>query len=358
MRRLESTFVLNKLSGKLGSFEIRPSGWVDFKNCPFCGSQKRKFGIDSRSGICSCFRCGTTASYSVLLKTLGLLELQGKQIVPVGLLLAKKVEEFTPIDLKAWTPILEAQHTHTGKELLRYALERHVDPELWEVGLMENDDQHLGRLAFLFREYGVPVYYQARAVLGSQHPKTLNPPAGVGYPRNQAFFGHDLWEPGMTLVVSEGPFDAVACTDLEEGYLGTCLLGLSRASPSTLAIKPDLLPSQWVSNARRLGVERVVVFLDRDAQVQASHLAIATYKAGFRTWLVEWPKTGKKKDPSELGPDGSLYALSRWAVELTDSNLVTRLLNATPTAHDRRWASKRRKSGRSPRLSRTPWQRS
>jgi len=313
--------ILVALSNKLGGHEFTHRGWVNFTRCPLCGNAKRKFGLDPSTNIASCFRCQDTISLSSLMRRLGLRTLRTRDPVHIEVRPKKQSDEFEPINLSGFQRLPFVGQGYSATSILGYARERHVDPDLWEIGVNEQDDRLLGRMIWIFRENGIPVYYQARSVMTSSRLKTINPLAGEGCPRGQAFFGHDLYKAGMELVVTEGPFDAAAVTDLDKGRLGTCTLGVP-VSPKLRTLDTRKLNPHWVKTVHRLGIRRIAVFGDRDASASWAIFSALLHRIGLETRLVLWPKEAQGKDPGDLGPEGCDRALREWSEPVTDATLV------------------------------------
>jgi hypothetical protein len=195
---------------------------------------KERFGVNVGEGRCYCFRCEKRISIPSFLKSLGLSPgsflasagVDGREPALSRLSARKGKEDPLPVSFDNYQRIgVHGEDSGPTEDIIREYLQgRGIDLDLWEVG-MSDDDDLAGRAIFLFRENTIPVYFQARDVTGRSYIKTVNPPSGTGWPRSEVFFGFDLLQDGMSVAIGEGPFDGCALTDIENGILGTCLLG-------------------------------------------------------------------------------------------------------------------------------------
>jgi hypothetical protein len=123
-------------------------------------------------------------------------------------------------------------------------------------------------------------------------------PASLSPPTNLLFGLPLLWScrNAQTLVLCEGPFDAMRITALghPRGIYGTCQFGLQLSELQTVLIE------QLMSRFRRL-----VLVLDRDAQLQ--QFSIAMRLARFRCTVAQMPEG--LKDPGELSDEYQLDQL-------------------------------------------------
>jgi hypothetical protein len=277
--------------------EATTAGWMNHKLCPFCRNKKGKFGVNLGLLRYHCFRCGEKGGLEYLLKFLGirlLAPLQRRRLSKVVV-----APSFASLALGAmgWVRLPSPHVGLTGRLVETYLRGRGVDLDLWEVGVCE-DTRLAGRAVFMFRTAGEPIYYQARIVVGGVKTKVLNPKPGEGCHRDRAVWGRDYWRSGMTLIVCEGTFDAIAATDLDAKRLGTCLMG-KECSLERM--------KTWTE----MGVQDVAVLLDQDAEKWAAKLAVQADDFGFRVRLCEWPATLKDQDPSAIGPDGCAALLDK-----------------------------------------------
>lgn len=294
-------------------------GWYNFR-CPLptCAHKsKKKFGVNPSTGRAVCFRCGTS---------LGLYELLTLLQIPFSRLKGESVQIYrpraesardkwrgaSPVNLDGWLRLPSPEAGITGGRVTEYLEGRGVDLSLWECGLLERDS-YLGRAVMLFRQDNVPVYFQARAVRETSGLKVISCPPGEGLQPLECWYGHDLWYPGAVLVVTEGPFDAIAATDLSRGRVGTCLMGKNLG---------PFRPRLW----KERGVQWVVVMLDADAPKEAVKLACKIHDLGFDTSLVRWDGYTKRADPSSVGAARCQKLIDR-AVRLTTANRVRLLLH-------------------------------
>jgi hypothetical protein len=93
----------------------------------------------------------------------------------------------------------------------------------------------------------------------------------------------------MRVAIGEGPFDAVALSQLDQGLLGTCLLGKS-ISPWQLATLRDR------------GVKTIYLVLDQEETATTAKLAGKLFDEGFDVWVPDWSGYPDLADPSSIGP--------------------------------------------------------
>ena len=323
------------LATVLGEPDLPDKEWVNFK-CPYCGL--RRFGVSVKERRAWCFRCQKSPDLAKLVRDaglppsvlLGLDAQEGRWAGAKRRRAGRGKGERREVSLVGYERLDPSKDQGPGaRRILEYLSSRHVDPRSWEVGISD-DDRLVGRAVFIYREYGRPVYWQARAVLG-KGIKTVNPAEGECWPRGEVLFGHDLLEEGMSLAIGEGPFDGVAMTDLSRGILGTCLLGKNI--------------SRWqVALMKKRGVNRVYVALDRDAELTAVKLACSLMDAGFpKVFVIDW-RGRPWDDPSEAGPSGCRVLLDAADEEgpLNRASRVRLLSRGSRSMHERRWREKRK----------------
>ena len=305
-----------KIAKRLSFTRENSNGWYGYKLCPYCKTDKEKFGIQWTVQRYHCFRCGQSGSLNQLLRYLGIPLLVKRVTQPER----TRTRVSTALDLEklGWVRLTGREQGSPGREVSAYLRSRGVDLELWEVGLCPRE--LYGRAVWLFRTAGVPVYYQARRVVLDVGPKTLNPPPGVGCHPDHALLGFDLWRPGFELVLVEGPFDAAAATDLSRNRLAVPLLGKQLSREKLLALK-------------NLGVDRVTCFLDSDAQDFQALLALQLSKAGLTTSYVRW--IGHEGDPSSLGAEKCQHLLDL-SVGVTPASRLRLLAFAAPLVRRKR----------------------
>lgn len=320
--------------------------WVNF-DCPYCGAKER-LGVCVNQARVWCFRCSANPAFTEFLRSLGLspaLLLGLKAPTPLESVQDRlrprdKKGDASPLDLEGYER-LRAHGEAPGKvaeKVRSYLKGRNVDLETWEVGI-STDARLLGRAVWMFREFDVPVYFQGRAVVGSQVPKTINPRAGEGWPRGEVLFGHNLLEYGMRVAIGEGPFDAVALSRLDDGLLGTCLLG------------KNITP--WQLNLlRERGVETVYLVLDQEETATTAKLAGRLSDEGFDVWVPDWAGYPDLADPSSIGPDECTTLLAT-SSRLDRRSRLRLALAGSRTSSERRSRVKRSNFSR----SRNPGQR-
>ena len=286
--------LLHELQRKLSQCRQTESGWSNYKLCPFCKSAKFKFGVHVQQSRFYCFKCGASGSLEHLCQELGVPFKETRKAKP--LTNAALTANQSVIDLAAlkWKRLPVLNPSDTEQAISAYLANRNVDLQLWEVGVSCTPRLY-GRAVWLFRTCGVPVYYQARAVVGPQEPKTLNPPPGVGCKRDQANLSHDVYKTGYEIVLCEGPFDAVSVTNTAAKRVGVPLLGKTLSEAKLNALSD-------------MGVRKVAVFLDSDASDYQAKACIAAYDYGFEVSYVDW--LDRKGDPSSIGAEASQTMLN------------------------------------------------
>jgi hypothetical protein len=177
------------------------------------------------------------------------------------------------------------------RRAMAYMETRGVDVSLYEIGVSDVLPYYV---CWLFKQHGELVFFQGRSFNEARTvTRTLNPPKRDGwYDKTSVVPFYDLIENGMDVVLVEGPFDAVALTNLSIGRIGIPVLGntlsdrqlqlLSRKNPSSYTVMLD--PPAKDPNIGPL-VER---------------MALKLFKSGGRVFVVNWPKD-EARDPSALG---------------------------------------------------------
>lgn len=294
--------ILKALTEVLGKPDHPDKAWVNF-TCPFC-SGKFKFGVNLESGRTRCFKCESRPPLALVFKLLG-------KPLPLGSLGSRprrvslvdrlrfsreaREENGRPVNLSDWARLPHDDMSRSGNLALRYAVRRGADPEYWEFGTIDHDP-YLGRVVFMIREHGVPVSFQARDFTGRGHPKTLNPPPDEGFPVGQVLFGLEHVQPGGTVMIVEGIFDAVSAT-CADGVFGVALLG-------KVATKHQL------DRLCRLKDVRYVVALDPGTERESNALYKSLAETGKDVRLVDWSPYSADDDPNSVGPRGCRRLLS------------------------------------------------
>ncbi len=309
--------------------------WVNF-TCPYCGAKER-FGVNLTQGRCYCFRCLESPFLVSFLRSLGLTGLgvlRTRKDPSERFRRKSKKPTYREVSLKNYRRLSPSKEWtedpgYVVKTITHYVESRHVDLSLWEVGISD-DEELFGRAIFIFRQDGVPVYYQAREVIGNSGIKTVNPGHDEAWPKSEVLFGFDLLQEGMSVAIGEGPFDAVALTDLENSILGTCILGKTSLSDALVGLL----------NEKK--VPCVYLALDSDAESDSSQMALQLLDKGqFQVRVVQWQNIEVAGDPSELGPTWCRLLLAQ-AVSFTKSNRWQMLHSGSASKSARRSLSKRK----------------
>lgn len=122
----------------------------------------------------------------------------------------------------------------------------------------------------------------------------------MGWPgKGSVLFAEDKLT--KTAIICEGIFDALTASLAGYGP-ATCLLGKTISRDQTRILK-------------QRKVEKIYVFLDRDANQEALKLAVLLYESKFQVNLCSWDylelTDEEGKDPNEIGEKGCSYLLKR-----------------------------------------------
>lgn len=324
MDRKTKHLILHRLKVKLGDPVIHPTRpWIEF-NCPFCGDKKHNHGVNLEAGRTHCFRCKYKSSLREFVR-----EVLGQALedalfskaeghswaarIATGkgtylgredgrdLTLEDRLQNLHRFMASTFTP-LPSPGSVIGEKAVEYALSRGVDPRRWEVGLSTRE-AYVGRLMFVFREKGRPVFMQGRKFTpGGSNVKSLSLPPGVGMDRNSVVPNIDLMGPESRVVITEGPFDMVATTNYAKKFIGTCAMGSELGLP-------------FITKLKKKGVRRVYVFGDFDYAgekfVAATSLMMAREGMTVFPVLLKNNRQHKEADPSTIGAEACLDVLER-----------------------------------------------
>lgn len=181
-------------------------GWIQIKNCPFCGSQNYHLGFNLQLKFFACWRCGGHYGPKVL-EALGLSRKEAHSILP-GMIAPGRVENRERSKISIQEP---AGIGPFGPSHVRYLRSRGFDPEevsrIWGV-------EGIGLSAHLSWRLYIPIIHRAqrvswttraigdrvvqRYVSASAQQEVLN--------HKELIYGMDFCH--HSIVVVEGPLDA------------------------------------------------------------------------------------------------------------------------------------------------------
>lgn len=310
-----------------GPCDESSTGWLNFA-CPYCEDEGHHFGI-APEGNGSCWRCSAKATR---LQVLALIRQRTRldRLVPdipelapppeaidaasdpgTGLReapanrerLLRRSSPTMPSREEMLDSFVRLRHGMGTRSLitakaLRYCEKRRVDLDVHEIGLFtcRGLPDHYSRYVFwLWRWQGKPVYYQGRSIFKNEKRRQVNPAMKSDWSdKRDVLINADLIKAGYEVVITEGPFDAAAATDLGRERVGVPLLG-KNMSERQLRLLVRKRPS------------RVIVMLDppgKDPLIAQAvkNLTSDICRTGLQTFSVVYPQD-ERRDPSDLGPD-------------------------------------------------------
>lgn len=256
------------------AIDLREYGTGDIGiSCPFCGNEKFKCWV--KGAVFHCFRCEERGSVKFLFRKLGIKP--GQVHLSMEDLRAKvlKQDKFKAFGKERLRPKLEAMNfppefkelhkkdkSHSAKLAFRLLDRRGLDWEdvrKWQIGYA-SAGKYLQHIIFPVKnEDFLNVTFQARQYIGPKDTK--NPfDDGTTYSRTDTLYGIQFMKKGNSIVLVEGPFDAIYLNKVFEllgmPFTALALLGhqITRVQIMYLA---DFLPSA------------IFVMLDSDVKKEA-----------------------------------------------------------------------------------------
>jgi len=193
------------------------SGWVQLRDCPWCGSQAYHLGLSLSSRACACWRCGVQSTYATLIKlgvnpSLVQQALAGRLPARPQIAVEKKL-----VEPKGRREFLPAHR--------RYLKERHLDPDViargWNV-------QGIGISARLSWRLYIPVFgggqvksWTTRAIGSNvtQRYVSASPERDGGTNIKHLVYG--LGQCHHSVIIVEGPLDVWAVGPGAAAVFGT-----------------------------------------------------------------------------------------------------------------------------------------
>jgi len=187
-----------------GHHHCRP-GWIQIKDCPFCGSDNYHLGLNTQGGIFSCWKCGFHPSFKVW-RSLGLERERLKDVL--GNLDTEEVVRYerTRISLKEppdLGPLLPPHRT--------YLLERGFDPDrlarLWKIAGIGLSSRLAWRIYIPVIQRGKPVSWTTRSIGSRVAQRYISASAEEEVMNHKhTIYGRDYCQ--NRVIVVEGPADA------------------------------------------------------------------------------------------------------------------------------------------------------
>lgn len=210
--------------------------------CPFCLERKgsestsKKLDINLVNGAIGCYRCGYKGNLMKLFRDLnpkGRLTMEEMQLLrrekrrdpTLSLSAATRLalaggKEVEVVDKKSvalppeYVPITGNEKRLSVAPAIRYLTKRGAPPEMWDLFKIgyATEGRYAGYLIFPITQGGEVRYFTTRFA-GDGRVKTLNPKAdeeGKYATKDDVLLGFDLCVGAKTVVLSEGPFSAMA----------------------------------------------------------------------------------------------------------------------------------------------------
>ena len=271
-------------------------------SCPFCSEDRFRCYLNPDKGVYFCFNCSRHGKLKDALQELGV-AIQGRAKLSSLRKWAKKRKKkkeqkkllVIPLPL-GYEPLEEDRlYSPMLKRAANYLLEKRglnwKTIRQWKIGCCLDGDL-VGFLIFpIWNAEGEQVGYQTRRyfALGSRYKDPPSSP--TEYSPRDMLYGIHLWsQRKKTLVVVEGPFDAISVNRRMGKYdiLSVALLGgnLSWANMMLLHELDD-----------RVGLEKTIVLLDADARRKAKSVKTALKRVLGGKLKMVVPEC----DPDELG---------------------------------------------------------
>lgn len=238
--------------------------------CPWHEGSKRKLYIHAETGVFNCFVCGEKGSFYDLVRRT--LNLNRDEVYQIAGGFNESDDEITTIEESASVSpsftIPYPDHYYglygesigsEGTKALEYLYGRGItDKQIayYKLGFCL-EGRYAGRVIIpTFDRYGNLVTYAGRDYTGNQMPKVLNNPAVPGTHGSKDWV-FNLYNALRTdhLIVTEGPFDAMAC-----GVSGVCIFGKGITETQIMRLVLDK-------------PKRITVCLDADASFDNEKLA-------------------------------------------------------------------------------------
>jgi len=177
----------------------------------------------------------------------------------------------------------------------------------WRFGFSRNDTRYKDRIIFpSFDENGNLNYFTARSINKFIKPKYVNPPIN----RNSIIFNEIILDWKKPLVLVEGPFDLIKCTQN-----ATCILGSE--------LNNDYLLFQKIIRNNT----PVILALDPDAAVKQNKIAKELYSWNIDVRVLEIPK--KYSDVGEMESEQFISILGNaipFSVEYSLKSKIARII--------------------------------
>lgn len=271
-------------------FKVRSAGQYYYTTCWHCGKEDKLFihasNRDPYKGFYRCWVCGTKGDlFGIVSKLENLTRRQAfartlntseETYVEAGPILKLELEKFSskskiqvnqPIDLPSnFVPLVKCNQSNAG---YRYAMSRGLNPELMSKFDVRYN-VYMRRIIFPIKFRNEVVGWQGRAISTEITPKLMS---SVGLKKNLVLFNFDNIESETSIVIVEGPIDAIKAHE----HNPVALLGkvLSEEQFKLLLRLPHL--------------KKIYLALDPDAIKEMQSLADKLYGM-WQIYMVRLPK--------------------------------------------------------------------
>jgi DNA primase len=284
---------------------IETSGEQYRTDCVFCGDTRKRLYFSTKTDQCHCFNCEYSGNYITLVAEYeGITRSQAAKAVVVKdrvQSIETKAKEVIKQDpYIAYIKRINAMYNSFKKisinsAAMDYLAGRQVSYEDayyygFREGIKYEEEKFQNRIIIPFFEDESLVYFQGRDITGTQYLKALNPvrPEDVTQGKSHFVFNLDKIAPYSTIIVTEGPFDAM------------------RVGRNAVAINGKSISTTQISKILAKKPKEVIVMLDADALKEVFEAGKA-FSAFVKTSLVFL----EQGDPGDLDVEQVKEALSQ-----------------------------------------------